>query len=138
MLSRAPALALPSLRSASLLRATLLLAACGAPTPDAAAPETTERGTFRIAVTHDTGATFHRGANGFTVRAWDAQGRPCALTEASAWMPSHSHEHVSAVISAEGSSWRVDDLRLTMPGRWEITLRISQLSIQSQNCTRCD
>lgn len=99
---------------------------CGAPAPDEAPPSLTERGTFRVEITHDDGE-FRRGVNSFHVRAWDASsGASAALAGVVAEMPSHDHERAVATVTAEGERFAVDDLRLTMPGRWQINLRVAQ------------
>lgn len=111
-------------RSAALLIAIAALG-CGAPAPDEAPPELTERGTFHLQLVHDDGG-FRRGSNSFRFRAWDDTGAPATLAEVVAVMPSHDHARSVGTISAEGSAFVVDDLRLTMPGNWQITLRVAQ------------
>ncbi len=101
------------------------LPGCGAPAPDDAAPTLTERGTFRVEIAVRDGG-FRRGVNAFTVRAWDAQGVEASVAEVVAEMPSHDHERSVANITATDEGFAVDDLRLTMPGRWTITLRVAQ------------
>lgn len=104
----------------------LFVFGCGAPAPDDATPSLTERGTFRVELTLD-GGDFRRGVNSFHVRAWNAaDGTSAALSEVIAEMPSHDHERTVATVTPEGGSFAVDDLRLTMPGRWQINLRVAQ------------
>ncbi len=113
-------------RSIGLITLLAALAGCGAPAPDAtAAPETTERGLFRIQLTYDDGG-LRRGSNSLHVRAWDASGAPATLAEVTARMPSHDHGLSYGSVSPEGQGFAVDDLRLTMSGRWEITFRLAQ------------
>lgn len=113
-------------RSTAPLLIALLTAACGAPSPEEVAPSLTERGAFRVEITHDAG-DFRRGVNSFHVRAWDASsGASAVLAEVVAEMPSHDHERAVATVTAEGERFAVDDLRLTMPGRWQINLRVAQ------------
>jgi hypothetical protein len=102
----------------------VLALGCGAPTPDrSSAPEVTERGTFRLRVTYEREGGLQRGANAFRVQAWDANGVAASLSEVVAEMPSHNHERSVGTIASEGDAFVVRDLWLTMPGRWQITLR---------------
>ena len=97
---------------------------CGAPAPDpSSAPEMTERGTFRLQVNYEREGGLQRGANVFRVRAWDASGATATLSEVVAEMPSHNHERSVGTIVVDGDAFVVRDLWLTMPGRWQITLR---------------
>lgn len=112
-------------RKASLL-CCLFAFGCGTAAPDDAPPSLTERGTFRVELSLDDG-DFRRGVNRFHVRAWNAaDGTAASLSEVIAEMPSHDHERTIATITPEGSAFAVDDLRLTMPGRWQINLRVAQ------------
>ena len=102
----------------------VLAIGCGAPAPDpSSAPEMTERGTFRLRVSYEREGGLQRGANAFRVRAWDASGAAVSLAEVVAEMPSHNHERSVGTIALEGDTFAVRDLWLTMPGRWQITLR---------------
>lgn len=112
--------------AAFALCVTLATSACGTAAPDEAAPELTERGTFRIEITHEAG-DFRRGVNRFHVRAWNASnGAAATLAEVVAEMPSHDHARAVATVTSEGEGFTVDDLRLTMPGRWQINLRVAE------------
>jgi hypothetical protein len=103
----------------------LLLAACGTAAPDDVPVERTERGTFQVQVAID-GSSLRRGRNTLTARAWDDAGRVARLRSVTARMPSHNHTDVTAAVVWDGTTARVDDLTLTMPGRWEITLRFEE------------
>ncbi len=98
----------------------------GAPVDEGVAGDVTlpsERGGFTLVLHHEEGG-FRRGVNDLTVRVVDAEGRPAALTAVEAVMPSHTHEADVAQVAATGDVWRVEDLELLMPGRWQITFRV--------------
>jgi len=112
-----------AIRTLTLFAFTTLLGACGA--PDEAAltpPEGTERGEFAVEIIAPVGG-FQRGTNVFWVRARDGAGRGVDLRSVRARMPAHAHEDAQAAPVLEGDRWRVEGLRLDMPGRWEVTLR---------------
>ncbi len=108
-----------------LLPTLVLLVACGTSAPEDVPIERTERGTFRVQV-DVAGAALRRGRNTFTARAWDDAGRVARLRSVTARMPAHDHTDVAAAVVWDGAAARVDDLTLTMPGRWEITLRFEE------------
>lgn len=102
-----------------------LLLACGTAAPADAPVERTERGTFQVRIDLD-GDALRRGRNALTARAWDDAGRVARLRSVTARMPAHNHTDVAAAVAWDGAVARVDDLTLTMPGRWEITLRFEE------------
>lgn len=108
-----------------LLLLPLLLLSCGEASPEELPTERTERGTFRVKIELE-GAMLRRGRNAFTARAWDDTGRIARLRSVIARMPTHDHEAVTATVRWDGAVARVDDLVLTMPGRWEITLHFEE------------
>jgi len=104
----------------------LSLAACGGD-PGASfdgdfVPEVSERGTFQVRIDLDEGS-FRRGVNALTVRAMTAQGTPARLTDVVARMPGHAHAVARPSARALDGSYRIEDLEMTMAGRWTITFR---------------
>lgn len=98
----------------------------GAPVDDGASGDVTlpsERGAYTLVLHHEEGG-FRRGVNDLVARVVDAEGRPAALTAVDAVMPSHAHESGTGHVVADGDAWRVEDLALLMPGRWQITFRL--------------
>lgn len=106
----------------------LTLAACGASPSELEGgdfvPEVSERGAFQLRIDVDDGA-FRRGVNALTVRAFTPGGAAAALLEVRARMPGHAHPTVRPSVRPLADGWRVDDLALTMPGRWEVTFRFA-------------
>ncbi|MFO0628576.1 MAG: hypothetical protein U0325_23585 [Polyangiales bacterium] len=117
------------MRRPSLLALTLLSSACGGSPADASAedfvPEVSERGVFQVRIALDEGA-FRRGVNALTVRAVNTRGAPAQLTEVVARMPGHAHALARPTVRAHEGGYRIDDLAMTMAGRWVITFRFAQ------------
>ena len=112
-----------------LLPAVALLAACGdvsSVVMEQATPSSSERGTFALDIVIDEGA-LRRGTNDFTVHAFNHAGQAASVVGVSARMPGHAHGFAPPRIDCADGACRVSDLLLTMPGRWEITLRLSGL-----------
>lgn len=91
-------------------------------------PDSSDHGEFRVRIEPYDGA-FRRGVNDFAVHATDASGTPVTLTSVRARMPLHNHVTDAPAIAPDGSQWVVSNLILWMPGRWEITLRMTRGSV---------
>lgn len=109
-----------------ILPAFVLATACGA-APDASTDGdlVSEHGDFTLTLTHETGE-FRRGTNDFSIVVHDRSGGGATLSLVRAQMLSHPHDPTFGEITPEGDGWRVHDLPLTMPGRWDITLRVTR------------
>lgn len=121
-------------RIAPLILFVLSLMACGAPVEtshDEFVPEVTERGTFRLRIALDEGS-FRRGVNPMTVWAETADGARAELVEVRARMPGHAHAEDRPTVRPGPDGWRVEDLEMTMPGRWIITFRIAHGGTQDE------
>jgi hypothetical protein len=69
------------------------------------------------------------GENDLLVRISPASGASIERIEidaVSALMPAHAHATEPARVTREGDAHRIHDLPLTMPGRWEITLKLRE------------
>lgn len=67
------------------------------------------------------------GSNDILVRVSPASGASIEHIEiaaVSAVMPAHAHDADPPEVKWESDAYRIHDLRLTMPGRWEITLKL--------------
>ena len=64
-----------------------------------------------------------RGENVFLVELTVLGGGAATLTSASGFMPAHGHG-TQAVVERPGESYRVRDLLLFMPGRWEVSFAL--------------
>jgi hypothetical protein len=132
-------------RTAAAIMAALLLVGCAAaPTrggaPDAAGPRdglylsldtrTSHDGLYRAGVVHRAGALRPGSAQSWTVRITDAAGAPVlgARLQASAWMPAAGKRSDALPLSAAelgGGRYRIDGLRLSAGGWWNVPVRIS-------------
>lgn len=118
------------MRARFLFPMVLAMAACGGDAAsDAVLPTMSERGAFVVEVTPDRGE-FLRGRNALTVTARTPEGRAVSLDAVLARMPGHAHAAEAPTFRPAGESWRVEDLVLGMPGRWDITLRFSDGSVR--------
>lgn len=111
-----------------MLAVSLLLAACGGDPGESFegdfVPEVSERGAFQVRIDLDEGS-FRRGVNALTVRAVTAQGTPARLMDVVARMPGHAHTVARPTARATDGSYRIEDLEMTMAGRWVITFRFA-------------
>jgi hypothetical protein len=67
------------------------------------------------------------GSNDFLVRISPASGASIGgveITAVSAIMPAHAHAADPPEVKGDGDAYRIHDLRLSMPGHWEITLKL--------------
>lgn len=88
-----------------------------------AAPVRSETGKITADINSD-GPLFE-GPNDFIVRiASGASIEHVEITSVSAIMPAHAHDAEPPEVKQEGDAYRIHDLRLAMPGRWEITLKL--------------
>ena len=111
-----------------MLLVSLSLAACGGDPGDSLegdfVPEVSERGAFQVRIDLDDGS-FRRGVNALTVRAVTTQGTPVQLMDVVARMPGHAHAIARPTARAVDGAYRIDDLEMTMAGRWVITFRFA-------------
>jgi hypothetical protein len=112
----------------AVLALSLSVAACGGD-PEASlegdfVPEVSERGAFQVRIDLDDGS-FRRGVNALTVRAVTTRGTPAELREVVARMPGHAHAIARPTLRAMDGSYRIEDLEMTMAGRWVITFRFA-------------
>jgi hypothetical protein len=111
-----------------MLAVSLSLAACGGDPGESFdgdfVPEVSERGAFQVRIALDDGS-FRRGVNALTVRAVTAQGTPVQLMDVVARMPGHAHAIARPTPRAVDGAYRIDDLEMTMAGRWVITVRFA-------------
>lgn len=112
----------------SMLVVSLSLAACGGAPEESSTgdfvPEVSERGAFQVHIDLDEGS-FRRGVNALTVRAATAQGTPVRLMDVVARMPGHAHAIARPTPRATDGAYRIEDLEMTMAGRWVITFRFA-------------
>ncbi len=54
------------------------------------------------------------------------------VTQASAFMPAHGHGTSLPVVSVEGDGFRVSELMLFMPGRWDVTFELDVAGAHDQ------
>ncbi len=111
-----------------MLAVSLSLAACGGEPGESFdgdfVPEVSERGAFQVRIDLDEGS-FRRGVNALTVRAVTPQGTPVQLMDVVARMPGHAHAIARPTPRALDGSYRIEDLEMTMAGRWVITFRFA-------------
>lgn len=110
------------------LAVCLAIAACGGGAGESLegdfVPEVSERGAFQVHIDLDEGS-FRRGVNALTVRAVNAHGAPARLMEVVARMPGHAHTVARPTPRARDGAYRIEDLEMTMAGRWVITFRFA-------------
>lgn len=67
-------------------------------------------------------SAFQQGLNDFRVTLSVAESDDCKLTELYALMPAHDHMSEPTGIEGTRSSYLVENLALTMPGQWQMTV----------------
>lgn len=91
---------------------------------------TSHGGAFRAAVVRRDGPARPGAAQSWTLRVTDAEGAPLpgARITASAWMPEAGGREAMEARTAEalgGGRYRIDGLRLSAPGWWNVPVRIT-------------
>ncbi len=80
-----------------------------------------EQGLFRAEVTA-AGGEIVRGDNALIVSVRTFSDTRGELESASAFMPAHGHGTWAPSVTLSAEAYRVQDLSLHMPGRWEVVL----------------
>lgn len=123
-----------ALSSAIAIAAASLLSGCFG----GAAPTTEDVDEHATGVLSDTGRVtadvqsdgpIAEGSNDLLVWISPAAGASIERIEidaVSALMPAHAHTTKPAQVKRERDAYRIHDLRLSMPGRWEITLNLRE------------
>jgi hypothetical protein len=85
-----------------------------------------EHARARVDVTPVTDAVFKQGLSTLDVAITPLGGDGIATLEAAhPFMPAHGHGTSAPVVVAVDGGYRVEELNLFMPGRWEVTLDLT-------------
>jgi hypothetical protein len=83
----------------------------------------------RVTADVESDGPISEGSNDLLVRISPASGASIERIEidaVSALMPAHAHATEPARVTRDGDAYRIHALPLTMPGRWEITLKLRE------------